>query len=101
MQLVGRNKGVYGIAEKQQVCLFQLGTQGRKVLFVAFDALAYGHNGELMFRVQGLQIQSGMYGGGIAALGAGIQDEYFHGCSSISVSRRLYQPISNSAAAMP
>lgn len=54
-----------------------------------------------MFGVQSLQIQGGMYGGGIAALGAGVQDKNLHGCSSPSVSRRLYQPISNSAAAMP
>ena len=36
-----------------------------------------------------------------AALGAGVHDKDLHGRSSSSVSRRLYQPISNSAAAMP
>ena len=84
MKLIGRNKGIDRIAEQQQIRLLQFLSQRSKIFLIAFDALAHRKDSEGMLRVQRLQIQRGVDRGGILALGAGIQNKNFHGCSSNS-----------------
>ena len=72
MELIGGNEGVDRVAEQQQICLLQLCAEGREVFLIAFDALAHRENGKGVLRVQGLQIQGGVDGGRVLALGAGI-----------------------------
>ena len=101
VQLIGRDERVDGVAEQQKVSLFQLRAQRGKILLVAPDALAHRQDGKRVLRVQRMQVQRRVGSGGVFALGAGVQHKNVHGCSSSSRSSRVYQPISNSAAAMP
>ena len=101
MELIRGDERINRIAEQQKISLFQFCTQRRKVLFIIPDALSCRNDREMMFRVQGLQIQGGMNRCRILSLGAGVQNKNFYGCSSIPRRRQLYQLISNSAAAMP
>lgn len=82
VELVGDNKGVDGITEQQQLRPLQLGAQRGKIRLIAFDLLAHRQKSEGVLRVQGLKIQGGMDGGGVLALGAGVQNENIHGGSS-------------------
>lgn len=84
VELIRGDESVDRIRKQDQLCLFQLLPQRRKVLFIAFDPLAHRENGEFMFRVQRLQIEGRVDCGGIFPLGAGVQNKNFHDSSSNS-----------------
>ena len=84
VQLVRHEEGVHGIAEQQQV-RFPEGLQGGgEVLLQRLDTLPGENILKLQFREPLFQIQAGMQGDGVLALGAAAYNENIHNSTFVA-----------------